>query len=69
MANWAVELAMTTAIGLAHRSAADALRPAPAAFSARWFATSRATERGNALQGEVMPCRLWAMKNRRVAGT
>jgi hypothetical protein len=33
------------------------------------FATSRATERGNALQGEVMPCRLWAMKNRRVAGT
>ena len=42
--------------------------PGTAAFLASWLATSRATEHRNTLQGEVMPCRLWAMKNRRVAG-
>ena len=33
-----------------------------------WLPTSRATQHRNALQGEVMPCRLWALKSRRMVG-
>ena len=40
-----------------------------AAASAFWLSTSRATEHRNAPPGEAMPCRLSAMKNRRVVGT
>ena len=43
--------------------------PATAAASAWWLLTSRATEHRNASQGEVMPCRLWAMKSRRMVET
>ncbi|GEM_PF-4440980 len=42
--------------------------PSIAAASAFWFPTSRATEHRSALRDEVMPCRLWAMKSRRVVG-
>jgi hypothetical protein len=68
MANWAVALAMTAAICLVYRSAANPLGPDTAAAAVFGLATSRATKHGNAMQGEVMPCQLWAMKSRRVVG-
>jgi len=45
------------------------IAPGTAALSACWLATSRAAEHGDAAWGDGKPCRLWAMKSRRVAGT
>jgi hypothetical protein len=43
--------------------------PGTAVTSTCWLPRSRAAEHGKVLQGEVVPCWLWAMRSRRVDGT